>query len=239
MRSLLHPSIPVESQTQEHVVLQQYLCARTGEVQCESRHFAAEITHLENKAFRQVSGFAPYDPSQTGVDQTVLMTGGADGVDALDAEVPCEVRLDEWCDHTSRSAVHMDAHIKSGALLDAVQCFADLFDRLIHTRIGHAHDGHHADGVLIDILVEIMAVEHFVVLGNRHIAWFHVEIVAELLPAHLHGAAHHQIRMIGRQVGLFAGFLPTALQRESAQHASFRRADGGGSDGIHWIGCMP
>ena len=53
LRSLLHPSIPVESQTQEHVVLQQYLCARTGEVQCESRHFAAEITHLENKAFRQ------------------------------------------------------------------------------------------------------------------------------------------------------------------------------------------
>ena len=73
MRRLLHAAVPFDAEAQEHVVLQQHLGARTGEVQGEGGHFAAKITDLEHQAFWQVGGGAPYDPAEAGVDQAVFM----------------------------------------------------------------------------------------------------------------------------------------------------------------------
>ena len=108
--------------------------------------------------------------------------------------------------------------------------FGDLGDRLVHAGVGHAHDRDDADGVLVDVLLELEAVEHLVLLGDRHVARLDVPVVAELLPAHLHRAGEDEVGLLGRLARRAPCQLPAALERQPAEHARLGRPDRRGAD---------
>lgn len=60
---LLNPAIALGAQAQEVVVLGDDLGARTGKVQREGRHLAAEVVDAEHQVLGQRLGVAPDDPS--------------------------------------------------------------------------------------------------------------------------------------------------------------------------------
>jgi len=60
-------------ETDEVVVLGDDLAGGAGEVDGQGGHGAAEVVDVEDEFGRQVAGFAPYDPADTGVDEAVFM----------------------------------------------------------------------------------------------------------------------------------------------------------------------
>ena len=230
LRCLLHLVVAVPAEAEEQVVLQQHLGARTREVQGEARHVPAEVGDVEDELLRQVVDRAPDHPAEAGVDEPVLVGGGADRRDALDAEVPFEIGLQEGRDHAARCPVDVDRDVQAGVGLDPVERLGDLGDRLVHARVGDAHDRDDADGVLVDVLLEFEAVEHLVLVGDRHVARLDVPVVAELLPAHLDGAGEDEVRLLGRLARRAPSELPAALERQAAEHAGLGRPDRRGAD---------
>ena len=137
----------------------------------------------------------------------------------FDAEVPLQLGLQERRDHAAGRAVDVDRDVEPGLCLDAVERLGDLGDRLVHAGVGHAHDRHDADRVLVDVLLELVAVEALVLVGDRHVARLDVPVVAELLPAHLHGAGEDEVGLLRGLARRAPRELPAALEREAAEHA--------------------
>lgn len=123
---------------------------------------AAEVGDVEHQVGWQVVHGAPDHPAEPGVGQTVLVRGGADRRYPLEPEVPHQLGLQEGCDHAPGCAVDVIGDIEAGLLLDPVEGRSDLGHRLIHSRVGYAHDGDDADGVLVNVSVEVVTIEHLV-----------------------------------------------------------------------------
>ena len=167
------------------------------------------------------------------------MPRGVDGDHPFQPEVPFQVRLQEGCHHGPRRAVDVDLDVESGLGLDAVQGGRDPGDRFVASRVGDSHDRDHTDGVLVYVVLQVVAVEYRMFPADRHVARLHVPVVAELLPAHLHGAGHHQVGAVRGFPGGAAGLLPATLQRQAAQHRRLRRPDRRGADRVFRVGGVP
>ena len=195
--------------------MQEDLRAGAGEVQSECRHVAAEIADAEDQVVGERGDVPPNDPTEPRVDEAVLVSRCIDRGDALDAEVPFQIRLQEGSDHGTRRAVNVDGHVDSGGLLDAIESRGDGRDGLVHPCVGDAQDRDNADSVLVDILLEAVTVENLMFLGDGNIPWFDLEVVAEFLPAHLHRAGEHDVRLLGGFSSTAARMLPAALEGEA------------------------
>ena len=113
----------------------------------------------------------------------------------------------------------MDRNVDARGRLDGVQGGGDRRDGLVVARVGDAHDGDDADGVLVDVPVQLEAIEGLVLLGDGHVAGLDLEVVGELLPADLDGRAHDDVGRLGGLAGRPSGELPAALERQAAEHA--------------------
>ena len=54
----------------------------------ERRLVSTEVVDVEDELLGKVLGVAPYNPADTGVDKSVLVTRDVDGRDLWQAEVP-------------------------------------------------------------------------------------------------------------------------------------------------------
>jgi hypothetical protein len=63
----------VLAQTDELVVLANYLAGALAEVQGEGSLISAKVVDVEDELLRKVLGAAPDDPADTGVDEAVLL----------------------------------------------------------------------------------------------------------------------------------------------------------------------
>ena len=167
------------------------------------------------------------------------MSGGVDGDHPLEREVPHEGRLHKGRDHPARRPVDVHWHVQAGVLLDRVEGLADFLDRLVDARVCDAHDGDHANGVLVHEVLEERAVKGGVVNRHGHKPHLDIPVVAELLPAHLHPGAHDEVRLVDAQPGVAALGTPASAHRKSSEHRGLRRADRGGADSVRWVRGVP
>ena len=126
------------------------------------------------------------------------MAGHVDRRDAVDPEIPFEVRVDEGGDQRSRCAVHVDRHVGAGALLEVVERRGNLGDRLVASIERRPEDPDHPDRVLVAVRDRGLGVEVKAVALHRYEPRVDVPVVAELLPHHLDVRPHHQVRLLGR-----------------------------------------
>lgn len=162
------------------------------------------------------------------------MPGGVDGGDARQPEVPHDVFVEEGRDEAATGPVHVDRDVPAVFGLDAVEFGGDLGDGLVVAGVGDAEDGDDADGVLVDVLGELMGPQTGGVGLDRDLAQFDVEVAGELLPADLDRPAHQIGPVDGQALGLAAG-APAEFEGEAAEHGGFAgpggRAAGGRAAG--------
>lgn len=216
---------PSPAQTQEQVVLRDDLAAGAGEVEGEGRHVTAEVVHLENEVGGEQVGAAPDDPADPQRREPVLVAGGVHRGHALQPEVPHHVGVEEGRHESAAGAVHVDGDVPAVLGLDPVELGGDLGDGLVVAGVGDAEDGDDADGVLVDVLGELMGLQAGGVALDRDLAQFDVEVAGELLPADLDRTAH-QVGAVGGQTLGAAALAPAPLEREPAEHGGLAGAGG-------------
>lgn len=60
--------------------------------------------------------------------------------DALDAEIPAQVGLDEWSDEAARRSIDVERNVGAAAVLQCLQRIGDRGDRLVAPILGGAED---------------------------------------------------------------------------------------------------
>ncbi len=218
------------AEPEEQVVLGDDLAAGAGEVEGEGRHVAAEVVHVEDELLGQQVGGAPHDPADAEGREPVLVPGGVDGGDARQPEVPHHVGVEEGGDEAAAGPVHVDRDVPAVLGLDPVEFRCDLGDGLVVAGVGDADDGDDADGVLVDVLGELMGAQAGGVGLERDRAQFDVEVAGELLPADLDGPAHQVGPVDGEALGLAAG-APAEFEGEAAEHGGLAGPGGGAAGG--------
>jgi hypothetical protein len=86
-----------------------------------------------------------------------------------------------------------------------------------------AQDRGDADGVLVDVRLDVLGADGVAVRAQRDDPRLDVEVAAELLPHDVHVAAEHQVRPVGALSGRLAPLPPLPLQRQRAEHDRLRR----------------
>ena len=92
-----------------------------------------------------------------------------------------------------------------------------MYKRQVEPRVSLPENGHHADRVLVNVLLEFETIEHQVILGHWNISRLDVPLVAELLPDHLYAGREHQVRLLGRLALCPATLLPEPLEGEAPE----------------------
>ena len=88
-------AVTMLAQTNQLVVLAQDLGSTTREVESERSLVSTKVVDVEDELGRKVLGVTPDAPSNTRVDETVLVTRDVDGDDLFETEVPDKVGVDE------------------------------------------------------------------------------------------------------------------------------------------------
>ena len=89
-----------------------------------------------------------------------------------------------------------------------------------------AEHGGDADRVLVDVRLHVLGADRVLVGLQRDDPRLDVEVAAELLPHHVHVAAEHEVRPVGRLARRLAPLAPLPLQRQRAEHDRLRGALG-------------
>ena len=66
---------------------------------------ASEVMKLEDEIFWKVFFRPPYDPADTDICETELMTGSVDRNDAGNPKVPLQIGVGKWCNKSARRAI--------------------------------------------------------------------------------------------------------------------------------------
>lgn len=114
--------------------------------------------------------------------------------------------------------------------LDPVEFGGHLGDGLVVAGVGDAEDGDDPDGVLVDVLGELVGPQARGVGLDRDLAQFDVEVAGELLPADLDRPAHEVGPVGGEALGLAAG-APAEFEGEAAEHGGLAGSGGGAAGG--------
>src|SRR6266480_5296631 len=226
LASLLNARIAGPAEAEEVVVLGDDLVAGTREIQGEGGHLAAEVVHVKDEIIGQLVFVAPDDPADAGIDKTVFMAGGIDGLDARNTEVPFEVRLQKWRDEASAGGIDVDGNIEALLLLQLIEGVADLADRLVAAVEGTAQNRHNADSVFVAELYDFFCAKMIALPLHRHEARLDVPIATKFLPADLHIDAHHEIRTISGLARCLHALALAFLDGESTEHTGLAGADG-------------
>jgi len=230
--------VSAAAEADEVVVLGGNLSAGTGEVEGEGGHVSAEVFHVEDQLFGEVLGVAPDGPSAAERRQAELVAGGVDGLDARQAEIPDDRRMDEGGNEASAGTIDVDGDVETLALLEVVEGLDDVFDGFVDEGVGEAERGDDTDSVLVTALEDFVGGHHESRAFAGDLAHFDVEVAAELVPADLYRAADE----IGTgNVFAFgaAKVAPACPHGEAAEHGGFAGACGGAADGSGGVGRVP
>lgn len=224
-------AVAVLAQPDQLVVLANDLARALGKVERERGLVGAEVVDVEDKLLWKVLGAAPHNPTHAGVDEAVLVARDVDGHDALEAKVPLEVGHDKRRHKAARGRVDVDGRVE--AALD--QQVIDSLDVLVLARVGRAENGADANRVLVDQVDRLDGVNDVAVLGAVDELLVHLKVARGLFPAHLDGARHDDVGVLGRLALLLARVLPALLHSQHGQHDGLGAADARGADGARRV----
>jgi hypothetical protein len=91
----------------------------------------------------------------------------------------------------------MNRNVQSLLALQAIQCLADLLDRLIATIHRTPHNSYDADGVFVTELDRFFRCEMIASLLHRDQARLDIPVATEFFPADLNINTHYQIGTVG------------------------------------------
>ena len=118
----------------------------------------------------------------------------------------------------------MDRNIISGLGVILIKFFIQRLNIVIQTCPCHTRDRHDADCILIAHLYRLLRAEGRLFKRDRHKAHLHIPELTELLPYHLKGGTHNQIRLIAALALLLSFCLPAQQSRHATEHTRLRRA---------------
>jgi hypothetical protein len=101
-------AVAMLAQADQLVVLAQDLGGTTGEVEGERSLIGAKVVDVEDQLGREVLGITPDTPTNTGVDEAILVTRDVDGDNLFETEVPDKIGVDEGCNEATRCGVNYD-----------------------------------------------------------------------------------------------------------------------------------
>ena len=108
-------------------------------------------------------------------------------------------------------------------VLDPDEQVVDPDDVVLVTGEGRTEHGGDADGVLVDVRLDVIGADRVLAGLQRDDPRLDVEVPAELLPHDVHVAAEDEVRgRRGLACGL-AALAPVPLQRKAAEHDRLRR----------------
>lgn len=218
-------AVTVLAQADQLVILANNMGGTLGEVQSETSLVGSEIIDVEDQLLGQVLGRAPDDPTNTGVDQTVLVSGDVDGDDLLETEVPGQIGLGEGSDKATASGIDVDGAVNATLNKQVV----DGLDVLILTSVGSTDNGTDTNCVLIHQIDSLLGVDDKAGSGTVDVLLLNIKVASGLLPTHLHGTVHDNV---GTGVVLTLGLalvLPALLHGQSTEHDGLGGANGGGT----------
>ena len=238
VRIAVYLAVAASSQADEVVVLGDDLPGRPREVDLEDGHVASEIRDVEDQVVGEEGGVSPDDPADAERGETELVSGGRDGVDPLDAEVPHELWCAERGDEATRGGIDVDGDVETGPSFQVVEGGGQGGDVFVAARVGDPKGGHHQDGVLVDLLEHLLWLHAEAAWCHADLADLDVPVASELVPDDLDRAADH-VGLIGRLARLRTCLSPAPLGRHAGEHAGLRGADGRGPDRVGALGRVP
>lgn len=93
------------------VVLSDDLRSSAREVEGKRCLIGTEVVDVEDEFLGQVLGVAPYNPTDTRVYESVLVSGDVDGRDFGKTEVPEQTGVNEGGNETTRCSIDVDINI--------------------------------------------------------------------------------------------------------------------------------
>jgi len=239
------PRVPLDTlktghtELEEGVVLGHDLRPGTREVEREGRHVVAQVVDPEDEVLGERLRIAPHRPADAGVHESVLVTGGIDGLHARHAEVPLQVGVEERGDEAARRPVDVDRDVESGALLQVVEQLRHALDVLVAPIERRAQHDDDPDGVLVAELDGLLGREVVPLALHGDEPHLHVPVIGELVPAHLDVDAGHEVGLVGRLALGPALLLPATLEGEAAEHRRLARAGGRAAGRLVRVGSVP
>ena len=193
----MNVAVALVAEPEEVVVAGDDLPGRPGEVDLEDRHVAAEVVHVEDQFLGEFGGIAPDDPARAQRGQPELVPRGADRLDPGQPEVEDHVGCTERGEEAAAGPVHVNVHVEAGVGLQLVQGGGHVGHRLVRAGVGDTQGRHHHDRVLVDPFEHRRRIHHVAAGCHRDLAHLDVPVAGELVPHHLHRAAHH-VRVVDR-----------------------------------------
>ena len=146
---------------------------------------------MEDQVVGQLGDVAPHDPADAERRQPELVARGADRLHPRHAEVPLEVGRAERREERAAGPVDVDVDVEAGVGLQLVERVGQRLHQLVAAGVGDAERRHHEDRVLVDAREHVVGVHAVVARRHRDLAHLDVPVLGELVPHHLHRAAHH------------------------------------------------
>jgi hypothetical protein len=87
------------------------LRSSAGEVEGKGCLIGTEVIDVEDEFLGQVLGVTPYDPTDTRVNESVLVSGDVDRRNFGKTEVPEQTGVNEGGDETTRCSIDVDINI--------------------------------------------------------------------------------------------------------------------------------
>mmetsp|Transcript_96577 Transcript_96577/g.249709 ORF Transcript_96577/g.249709 Transcript_96577/m.249709 type:complete len:434 (-) Transcript_96577:46-1347(-) len=227
-----HGLVAREAEAMELVVLHEDTRRRAREVQRVRVGLAAQVRHGDGHVVAEVLALAPHDPASAADALAELVAAGGDREHVRQAEVPGRQVLLEGRDEAAGGSVHVDAHLPALLLVQLGEHLVDLPDRIVLAAVMVAHDGHHADGLLIHLRLHLLGRDREGAFGRNHELGLDVHVAEELLPSRLEAGGDHEVRVdcadlrLGEVMLLGVPLAPAELQAEAAQQARLCGAHG-------------
>ena len=119
----------------------------------------------------------------------------------------------------------MDRNVVAGLFVVLFQSRVKGLHVIIHTCPGHALDRYDADCVLITHVDRCLDVQSRMLHCDRNCSHLDLPELAELLPDHLVGCAHHKVRLVVRLALCLPAFTPSEPGCNTSKHTCLRRSD--------------
>ena len=132
----------------------------------------------------------------------------------------------------------MNVDVQAGVGLQLVEGLGHGRHVLVGAGVGDAEGRHDHDRVLVHPFQHRGRVHGVAAMRHRDLAHFDVPVAGELVPYHLHRAAHH-VRPVRRLAFGPPPGPPPPLGRHARQHAGLRGSDGRGAHGVGRLGRVP
>ena len=153
------------------------------------------------------------------------MTGSRNRKHPFQTEIPLLIRIQKRKNETTRSSIHMDRNIITGASIETVKSKVQSLDVVIHAGPCNTRDRHHADRILVAHLDSLLHIQSRMTMSDRNSPHLNLPKLTEFLPNHLIGTAHHQVRLVIRLALSLATLTPSEPGRHAAKHTRLRRTD--------------